>query len=729
MSKLETYSDLQFEKQSRFGLIKMKELICKFGNAYLLLIQNRVTNHPLGSPFVSQSMIQAKGTSALKEQKLFIYNHHALMAFVYNRQEAYGIDISYTEEENLLIHQMKSTLTDIIDLLRKGMTNPNTEAPIKPVPWTPLMCAAAFNDVRSARLMMREGADPNHPNRDGTTSIMIAAQLNNLDVLLEFLMTSANLNSVDNEGFTPLAYAGCLPLPTIMEKNGVEVILDGESSVQKFMNSSEMIKLALKCGVGEVKKVYESRLEESKQSNVEIHLKFFNLLEKYGLSRLITERSLHDQVRTGEWRIQNISSLLDPDLKSVTTEDDSEIDIYEEEALKKFQDLKDAEHKTKSQLAGEYASRQRCPVCTLKIPCPHFFKLENLTAYLQKKELLAAIRNSSDSNDPGKKYSQPTKKMKSINRAKEILEEAHLGDRNTDRSVLLANTYRHQDILREKQIKLLKEKELEELSVISQIDDNNHFELDKLVKNYKNAVATLNVAVEQGSVPGSTPVNTVTIGKTESKILNSKKLSEENNQVSVPPPTINDQSLVVRSAKRVLKYVSSYNESGKISAKAKRSVVFGENDYEPTKYIYDESDDLSIVPLNQITESQTSSIVPLNQITEQETLSIVPLNSQQTSAIVPLNTEQENNSNKTTIVEIAESKSFLPNTFENPFPSGSRKIFMFKGDDSDHNNKEGSSYSDTIELSGLLFVSLSELQLTVAPSETVKLSLVLCCTY
>jgi hypothetical protein len=47
----------------------------------------------------------------------------------------------------------------------QGYTDPNTEALSKPLPWTPLMCAVAINDLRSTKLLVRQGGDPNHPNK------------------------------------------------------------------------------------------------------------------------------------------------------------------------------------------------------------------------------------------------------------------------------------------------------------------------------------------------------------------------------------------------------------------------------------------------------------------------------------------------------------------------------------------------------------------------------------
>jgi hypothetical protein len=63
VAKLETFSDMQFERESRFSYLKMKELITEFCTAYLRLIQNRLLKHPLGPPSVAQRLLLESGTS------------------------------------------------------------------------------------------------------------------------------------------------------------------------------------------------------------------------------------------------------------------------------------------------------------------------------------------------------------------------------------------------------------------------------------------------------------------------------------------------------------------------------------------------------------------------------------------------------------------------------------------------------------------------------------------
>ena len=70
------------------------------------------------------------------------------------------------------------------------------------------------SNVRVLKLLCRNGADPDHPNSQGTTALMLACQLNNRDCMLELMEAGANIRSVDNFRYTPLAYATSLPVPS-----------------------------------------------------------------------------------------------------------------------------------------------------------------------------------------------------------------------------------------------------------------------------------------------------------------------------------------------------------------------------------------------------------------------------------------------------------------------------------------------------------------------------------
>ena len=67
-------------------------------------------------------------------------------------------------------------------------------------------------------MFCREGADPNQPNKNGTTPLMLAAQLNNSAAMLELIHLGGKLEVLDNEGLDVQAYAGSLPTPSSMSR-------------------------------------------------------------------------------------------------------------------------------------------------------------------------------------------------------------------------------------------------------------------------------------------------------------------------------------------------------------------------------------------------------------------------------------------------------------------------------------------------------------------------------
>ena len=52
---------------------------------------------------------------------------------------------------------------------------------------------------------------------------MCAAQLQNLEVLVELLVLGADLDRVDNYGYTALAYASALPVPQYVYRNDLSI--------------------------------------------------------------------------------------------------------------------------------------------------------------------------------------------------------------------------------------------------------------------------------------------------------------------------------------------------------------------------------------------------------------------------------------------------------------------------------------------------------------------------
>lgn len=461
VAKLETFSDLQFEKTLRYSEVKMKMLINEFGKIYLCLMQNKVTLHPLGCPFIAKNRVHEMGQKELRNQKTFVDNHQHFIAnrgmedfdsTADGKMGKFGVqEKAHDSLDQQSLSDLKARLVEMLSMIRQGMTNPNVEAPPKPLSWTPLMCAVAVGDMRTTKLMLREGANPNYHNRNGMTAVMLAAQLNNNDVLVELLMQGGDMDAIDNEGYTALAYAGSLPLPSIMERDTVGILMEGDTDGPKLMNSTELLKAAKAFGVEDMKETLKKNIEASQPAEVELHFKVMGLLEQYGLTSLQTERQIHDQAKTVEWRVNESEfelRCLTHDWKDDYSESTgSSFDKYQDEAIRKYH-AKAETHKVQKELeAAQHREEHRCPICTLVVPCAHFFKVSSLTKYLEKQSAAEAAKTANMTEEQKIKASRAyiSKKMKVKNKAAEVLEEAHLSDRNTDRSHTLEKLYRHKE--------------------------------------------------------------------------------------------------------------------------------------------------------------------------------------------------------------------------------------------------------------------------------------------
>ena len=305
-----------------------------------------------------------------------------------------------------------------------------------------------------SRLMIRDGADINHPTRQGTNAVMLAAQLHNLEALVELLVMGGDLSAVDNEGFTALAYANALPLPTNMNRDCVGSIMEGDTDGPKKIASAEIIKMALACGVGKLRDALAENTIESSEHAIYNHFRFVRLLEKFGLTRMETSRHIHQQVATADWRIDA------PEVERRMAQEFSETssEQRDRESLEAHR-ARIAEEK--AALDAEDFGALRCPMCTLLLPCPHFFKASALKSFFEKEKKENMAKGLGENLDSATKAMIRAKsyKLKMGNRGKEVLEEAHLGDRNTDRSIAFVNKYRAREIALDKQLEAKYEKQ------------------------------------------------------------------------------------------------------------------------------------------------------------------------------------------------------------------------------------------------------------------------------
>ncbi|KAJ1438574.1 hypothetical protein B484DRAFT_416168, partial [Ochromonadaceae sp. CCMP2298] len=436
MAKLATFSDLQFEKSNRIGLVKVRELIHQFGRCYLMLLQGRVGLHPLGCPFTAKARVLERGERAVVEQRKVMDNHQLYVlkrdVAVFNSGHAQA-----DPPDHKLVAEMRLHVRDMLALLRAGSTNPNAETEPKPLPWTPLMCAVALSDVRTVRLMMHEGARPNHPNRDGTTPVMLAAQLQNAAVLAELLLNKGDLEARDNQGYSVTSYATSLPLPSVMDRDVVGILMGGDTDGPKPITSMGLIKLALSGNLTELKTSLSAHEADASPEMLDAHFQRLFLLEKYGLTQVLTQRNIHDTVKTAQWRVKDPPVIVRA--RSPNSENKRNV-LYHKRLL--------AAAAEKRAQEGQESGVLRCPVCTLAVPCAHFFKIEVLEQYLQRKSQIEAKQDAEQlALPPGKKkqYFSARKRL-IMNRAAQILDEAHLGDRRTDRSTAFVNAYRPREM-------------------------------------------------------------------------------------------------------------------------------------------------------------------------------------------------------------------------------------------------------------------------------------------
>lgn len=496
-NRIETFSDLEFEKKCRFGLIKTRELLQNFARTYLILIQNRLGLHPLGTPYKSKSMINERGDRARKEQRKFVNNHFryilgrfpeqypSLMAALpasyhsENHQDHLLTDEELEEKLNML----RSNLAEMLSLIRQGYTNPNIDIAAHPIAWTPMMCAVALNDSRSIKILYREGGDPNYPNKDGTTPVMLAAQLQHNQALIDLLSIGGDLQILDNMGFSPLAYSTSLPLPTIMDRSYADIMTNDDVGGPKILSSEDVIKAALlelpgidpskekerdrdrptgkiggstalQTATDRLKELLTKNEQEASPENVETQSKFLQLLHLYGLTPIREVANVDHQLKSAKWRMvdkpdESDDSKNRPDSShsQKVEEDDFADDTFGDEARRKYEEEQERIRKEKEEhLKKMDPNVLRCPICTLTPPCPHFFKIDSLLSYIKKNASVQVVGHSSSSG-PAFRMSR---KVKTKNRMKEVLEETELDDRETDRSATLAKKYQQREEYLEK---------------------------------------------------------------------------------------------------------------------------------------------------------------------------------------------------------------------------------------------------------------------------------------
>jgi ankyrin repeat protein/acyl-CoA-binding protein len=452
VAKVETYSDLQYDQQVRYGAMKCKEYLVEFQKAYFSLVYGMTTSAPLGPPSRADIHRKMEGERGVKMQT-DLTNNHQLYINRKDHDDGDVTDDALINHPNLVI--MRKCVQDIIDLLRKGMTNPNTECLCKPMPWTPLMIAVILNDIKAIRLMIREGADPNFPNMHGTTPVMLAAQINNIEAFLELIYSGGDMLGHDNEGYTPLAYATSLPSPICLKKSTVYFLMEGDTEGEKRITTDELLKVSIKFGnTVDLKEVVEKRKLASLHEVQEEQFRVLRLLEKYGLTRMETERHLQIAAKQGEWRVRVGADLTD-NIIEYASETSSEQKSREKSEM--------AAAKRAAELEAKFFEDQltRCPICTLSVPCAHFAKPALLKKFLKQNNSNEGYKAPKNAAEKAIQDMKKITRMKVVDKNQMILDEAHIGDRRTDRSIAVMKKYRLREMQLEKEAMEKYQKEIE----------------------------------------------------------------------------------------------------------------------------------------------------------------------------------------------------------------------------------------------------------------------------
>jgi hypothetical protein len=195
LSTMKTYKDLQYEKAIRYGAMKMLDLIQAFEKAYLQLVMGRLGLIPIGSLSISRGMIAEQGEEGTRKLSELVDRHqHFIVRRDKNDSEVpdphpnpnlnpnpntnpnlnsnstSNLETIEKNDSEKNIERRKSStsisninefnnviildnfLAEMLKLIKSGDVNPNVESLAKPLPWTPLHCAASINNDEMIRL-------------------------------------------------------------------------------------------------------------------------------------------------------------------------------------------------------------------------------------------------------------------------------------------------------------------------------------------------------------------------------------------------------------------------------------------------------------------------------------------------------------------------------------------------------------------------------------------------
>lgn len=243
------------------------------------------------------------------------------------------------------LEQVRSNTVVTVKVLQEGHTAPDTEADSG---HTALISAAYRGLANCVRLLIQEGADSNYSNRNDRTALMAAAAAGHQKVVVALLAHGANASWLDIDGKVAGAYAferGFLELSELLaiaSSQGNEAALEWERDRGRRQE------------------------EEIQRQRTEIVLKTAG-----GGTGDVPEADLHDwMIRVTKPR----EAARLADLRHATCRGEASFGLDGRITGKDGHESPAHPHIRQSR------QEERCPKCTLVVPCLHFDSLESLRA-------------------------------------------------------------------------------------------------------------------------------------------------------------------------------------------------------------------------------------------------------------------------------------------------------------------------------------------------------------
>lgn len=238
------------------------------------------------------------------------------------------------------LEQVRSNTLLTVSILQEGRAAPDTETDSG---HTALMSAAYRGRPNDMRSLIQEGADPNYSNRNGRTAMMAAAAVGDRKVVLLLLRYKADAAWTDIHGKVAAAYA--------FEK-GFE-----ELAELLAIASSDGHQVALDWEIGRARRIEE----EAERQRTE------KLLDNTGEGD-VPEANLNDwMIRVTKPReAARIAARKHADLQSKMG---GKLDPGDNR-------VRGNESIPPASVQVNYRRRERCPKCTLFLPCLHFHGTE-----------------------------------------------------------------------------------------------------------------------------------------------------------------------------------------------------------------------------------------------------------------------------------------------------------------------------------------------------------------